>query len=920
MNLFDLVARLSLDSSDYEAGLQFAQQGLGTFKKVTLATFAASSAAFISFAKDAVATGMGFDAAMSQVAATMGVSVDEIENLREFAKNMGATTKFTATEAAQALNYMALAGYDAEKSMSMLPTVLNLASAGGFDLARASDMVTDAQSALGLTTEQTTVMVDQMARAASKSNTSVEQLGDAMLTIGSTAKFMAGGTDRLQTVLGLLADNGIKGSEAGTHLRNMLLKLSAPTKDGSDAMLSLGFSVFDAEGKMKDMQEIITDLNKSFEGLTDQQKIEYISKIFNARDVAAVNALLGTSKERWDELGGAIAEASGSAQEMATTQLGNLTGDVTIMKSAVEGLKIQFAEGVTPAIRDVVQRLTAALSRPKTQKFLREVGEGLGKVIKFVSDLVANYALPKLTSLFENGGEKIKRYGAVLLGMVSAMKTAATVTSLLAGTLSPTGLLLKGVELLVGGLVAAGAAADVYYSSLYYLNNEQKELVEKANEIHDSRRVTQEAYEESAKAALQERDATTDLWKELQLLVDADGRVLEGNQNRVDFILGQLNDALGTEYERNGDIIDQYQTMQQEIDGLIQKRAAEALLSAGQDQYTQALQQRQEALTTAGELYDHIRVAQEDLNKAVQAEAEFWAANQESFDEADEHERNKILGRAEEVEKAKIRVQKAFDEVSAKYQQANDDAAGYYETVEKYENAQAALLEGNSQKAIDLMAGEYSTSLDYYMKKKELNEKERADFEAKLKKQESYVAQYKRNYQAGMAGFTKPVLDELQKQVEEARRIGNNIGKATGDGVGSFSDYAAKKARALVRSMFGAMRNEAQIASPSKVARGIGRNVGGSVGLGLDDVYDETVASAVNLMDGVLGNLDVLPETETVISRQADSEGGMGAVLSVLRDIRDNMDFDVVLDDGTLVGRIDKLLGQTAMRKARGNA
>ena len=157
---------------------------------------------------------------------------------------MGSTTAFSATQAADALNYMALAGYDTETSIEMLPTVLDLAASGSMDLARASDMVTDTQSALGLSLEETSDLVDQMAKTASKSNTSVEQLGDAMLTIGATARNVAGGTTELSTVLGVLADNGIKGSEAGTHLRNILLKMNPDTDKAVAAWENLGISAY----------------------------------------------------------------------------------------------------------------------------------------------------------------------------------------------------------------------------------------------------------------------------------------------------------------------------------------------------------------------------------------------------------------------------------------------------------------------------------------------------------------------------------------------------------------------------------------------------------------------------------------------------------------------------------------------------
>lgn len=938
MTLFDLVAKLTLDSSEYEQGLEGARGKANKFAKglnsaadkvlkVGAAAGGVAVAGMTAFAKSAVSTGQQFDAAMSQVAATMGVSVDSIQELRDYAQKMGAETAFSANEAAQALNYMALAGYDAETSMKMLPNVLNLAAAGGMDLALASDMITDSQSALGLSLDETGKLVDKMAQAASKSNTSVSQLGDAILTVGGTAKNLKGGTTELATALGILADNGIKGAEGGTALRNILNSLMAPEEKAAKLMKKLGVSTFDSTGNMRSLNDVFLDLRGSLDSMSQEDRANVISTIFNARDMKSAEALIANVGDRWSELSGYIGEAQGAAQQMADTQLDNLTGDITLMNSALEGAKIAFSDGLTPAIRKVVQMLTRALSRPKTQKFLKSAGEGLGKIIKYLSELVSNVLLPKVISLFDDGGKKLKTFAGVALGFVGAIKAANTVTGLLAGTLSPTGVLIKGVGLMVGVLSAAGLAAETYYSSLNYLNDEQRELVDLADEIHENREAARAAYEESAAAALKERDATTDLWKELQLLVDEDGKVLEGNQSRVDFILGELNDALGTEYARNGDIIEQYKTMQGEIDNLIQKRAAESLLTAGQDQYTQAMTQRQEALMTAAQLYDELQAANANLIQAEQAEAEFWKANQKAYSEANEEEADAILRRSQAVTDARILAESAFNEISEKYQQANEDAAGYYETVENYENAQSALLEGNYQKSIDLMANDYASSLDYYMKKTELNEKEAADFKAKLEKQESYVAQYRRNYEKGMAGFTKPVLDELEKQVEEARRIGNNIGKATGDGVGSFAEYAAKKARALVKSMFGAMRNEAQIASPSKVATKYGRFIGEGLINGLDATEDKaeraasdymsSVLSPMNASAGYAGNLIGKDDSSRAANEQAN--GVMMEIRNLVREIRENLGFDVVLSDGTLVGRIDKLLGVRALQKARGN-
>lgn len=323
---------------------------------------AAAGAAAVKFGKDAVEAGMDFDTAMSQVQATLLASKEDMEELREFAQRMGASTKFTASQAAEALNYMALAGYDAQTSMDMLPTVLNLAAAGNIDLAYASDMVTDAQTALGLSLDETRTMVDQMAKTASRSNTSVAQLGDAMLTIGGTAQYMSGGTLELSTVLGILADNGIKAGEGGTHLRNILLKLVDPTKDGVAALEELGVQVFDADGKMRSFAEIFPELAAAMDDLTDEQRLEYLSMLFNTRDIAAANALLETSKTRWEELGVAIDDSKGSAEAMAEIQLDNLEGSVTKLKSAYEGLQITIANGVTPELKKMVDTATEGVT------------------------------------------------------------------------------------------------------------------------------------------------------------------------------------------------------------------------------------------------------------------------------------------------------------------------------------------------------------------------------------------------------------------------------------------------------------------------------------------------------------------------------------------------------------------------------
>lgn len=322
----------------------------------------AAASAIADFSKQTIETGMNFEKSMSQVAATMGVSVDQIQDLSAYAQQMGATTAFSATQAAEALNYMALAGYSSEEAMQALPNVLNLAAAGNIDLARASDMVTDAQSALGLSMEESSVMVDQMAMAASKSNTSVEQLGDAFLTVGATARGMAGGTQEMATILGVLADNGIKGAEGGTHLRNILLSLQQSAENGAVSFGDFSVAIYDADGNMRSTVDIFKDMQSGLNSMDAASRDAIISGVFNKTDLASVNALLGTSTDRFDELAAAIGDSAGAAEQMAQTQLDNLAGDVTLFQSALEGVQIAIFNGVSPALRSIVQVGTEVMS------------------------------------------------------------------------------------------------------------------------------------------------------------------------------------------------------------------------------------------------------------------------------------------------------------------------------------------------------------------------------------------------------------------------------------------------------------------------------------------------------------------------------------------------------------------------------
>lgn len=358
---YSITGDTRLDTSGFTKGISSMTVAAGNLISDLVKTAGSKLAGL---AQSSVSVGMNFDASMSQVAATMGTAVDQIQSLTDTAKEMGSTTKFTATQAADALNYLALAGYDANKAAEVLPSVLNLAAAGGMDLAYASDLVTDAMASLNIEANKQNVdeFGNKLAMAASKANANVSQLGEAILTVGGTAANLKGGTTELTTALGLLANVGIKGAEGGTHLRNIILSLQSPTKDAREVMEQLGLEVYDAQGNMRQLDDILTDLNTVMDGMTQGDKDSIINALFNKTDLAAVNGLLAAQGEQWETLASQIDNADGAMGQMAETQLDNLQGAVTIMQSAQEGLQLAIYDKMEPALKVLAQGATETIS------------------------------------------------------------------------------------------------------------------------------------------------------------------------------------------------------------------------------------------------------------------------------------------------------------------------------------------------------------------------------------------------------------------------------------------------------------------------------------------------------------------------------------------------------------------------------
>lgn len=338
-------------SSNFQSGLQGVGSVMtGAGKALTTAV----TAPVVALGTAAVKTTSNFDKSMSKVQALSGATAKDFQILRQKAKDMGATTRYSASEAADALGYMALAGWDTNQMVSGLDGVLNLAAASDMDLAQASDMVTDYLSAFGLEAKDATKMADQMAYAQAHSNTSTQQLGDAF---GNCAATMASGGQTMETttaILEAMANQGTKGSEAGTQLSAVMRDLTNKMEDGAIQIGETSIAVQDQNGNFRSLIDIMADVENATDGMGTAERAAALSSVFTARSIKGVNQILNEGTGTIAGYEDALYDCDGTAKEMADTLLNNLSGQLTILKSALEGLAIQIGDILMPYIKKFV--------------------------------------------------------------------------------------------------------------------------------------------------------------------------------------------------------------------------------------------------------------------------------------------------------------------------------------------------------------------------------------------------------------------------------------------------------------------------------------------------------------------------------------------------------------------------------------
>lgn len=403
-------------------------------------------------AKETINVGRNFDSAMSKVGAVSGANAEELQALRDKAKEMGENTKFSATESAEAFNYMAMAGWKTEDMLDGINGILNLAAASGSDLGTTSDIVTDALTAMGYSAKDAGKLADVMAAASSNANTNVEMMGQTFQYAAPVVGALGYSMEDTAEQIGLMANAGIKGQKAGTALRSILSRLSAPPKEAATAMDQLGISLTDADGNMKTLDEVMGDLRKSFSGLSETQKTQYAKSLAGQEAMSGLLAIVNAAPADVDKLSDAIKNSDGAAEDMAKTMQDNLGGDLTLLKSKLEGVQISLYEKLEPALRGAVDIL---------DKFLNAIDFIIDHSTEFIA-VLGGMAAAIAAYLAYTTAITIMTEGWAALTIVTKAQAAAQTLLNAVMAANPIGLLIAAIAGLVAAFIILWNKSDAF--------------------------------------------------------------------------------------------------------------------------------------------------------------------------------------------------------------------------------------------------------------------------------------------------------------------------------------------------------------------------------------------------------------------------------------------------------------------------
>lgn len=372
-----------------------------------------------------VKTAADFEASMSNVAAITGATGKDFNDLNKLAQDLGKSTKFSASEVAEAMQYTGMAGWTAKDNINGLKGILDLSAASGTELAKTSDIVTDAISAFGNSAKDSGMFADVMTKACTSANVSVDTLGESYKYAAAVCGTMGYSVQDATTALAVMGNNGIKGSSAGTALKNTISNLAAPTDAMKKVMTQLGISITNSDGSMKSLGDVIDNIRGGFKGLTKDQQAAYAKQLFGKQSMAGMLSIIKTSDKEYNKLAKSINNSGGAAEKTSKKQLNNLKGQLTLLKSALEGAAITIGNKLTPHIKKVtgfIQSLADKfnnLSDKQVNTIIKFAGiaAAMGPVIMIIGKIIGTVG--SAVTIFSKVTKTISAFGGIM-GLITS--------------------------------------------------------------------------------------------------------------------------------------------------------------------------------------------------------------------------------------------------------------------------------------------------------------------------------------------------------------------------------------------------------------------------------------------------------------------------------------------------------------------
>lgn len=872
----------------------------------------------------AVKLASDFEFQMDKVQAISGATADEMEKLSAKAREMGSATMYSAKEAGEAFEYMALAGWDAAQATEAIEPVLKLAGAAAMDLGTASDIVTDYMTAFKMEASEAAHFTDVLATTMSKSNTNVEMLGEAFKYIAPLAGNLNYSVEDVSLALGVMANSGIKASQAGTSLRRMVLNLTDPSEKTAWAMERLGLSLFNLDGSAKPLRSVLeelrsvlssgsgdvetfktkmTELSEAFEqGKIDEEEYEYqiedliqltgiVTDEFKAQNLAAIAgatgmsglaAVVAASEEDWNKLASAIDNCDGAASDMYDTMQDNLQGQLTILSSAVQEMGISFGELLLPVIKDVIKGIQGLVDK------VNSLDDRQKKAILNIAKVVAAVGPVLLI-----GGKLI----VTISSLSTALTTATAATTALGGAASLLASPWLGVIAIAGtavaSLVAIGIALNDNITETERLQEELNTLSETVNENVENWNSFKDAQAEVVASQQNTLSHTQDYRNELENLLNKQGELTEEEKQRADFLMSKMAESIGVEIDKNKDLQTSMQDLITEFDKLYEKKEAQIYIDSLNEGASKAMVQEQEIAQNGLEIWDRLQEAKELLTQKTNALAE---AEKNSANYMDEFggDGGILQSYGKEVSDARKLVEDLTEEL-------NKNSAMQEEctrTIETAKQAEEAAYTGNYDKVKQIYEN-WNADIIKHTELVGKSEEEQVtilaqqvvDTQAKV---DELIAQRK----AGDKTITDNMIAEAQRQAQAAAlefdKVGNNITSGTERGMlaDKVMGPLLRSARSIVQKIKNAMNSEAEAHSPARLfSRTTGTYITTGVAKGMDDNTYVVINSAKGMIQSVakasqkqaLGN-----ETGNIIAKNVGT-GWTSAMPQVENEIQNDL-------------------------------